>query len=232
MYVERKPSLYIEELRSEFKDNLHYFKDGDEAFDRLIGFVELDHLYSSALKEISTKLDILDDNFNHVYKHNPIHHMERRVKEMNSLIKKLHRKQLDISAESAREHILDIAGIRVVCNYLEDIYVIEKMLLKQEDVKLLKRKDYIKNPKDNGYRSLHIVVSIPVFLSNKVEKLPVEIQIRTIGMDMWASLEHKIRYKNNASTDDYSDMLKDCALEIADVESKMQSIHSAISDNN
>ncbi|AMW24223.1 GTP pyrophosphokinase family protein [Staphylococcus haemolyticus] len=232
MYVERKPSLYIEELRSEFKDNLHHFKDGDEAFDRLIGFVELDHLYSSALKEISTKLDILDDNFNHVYKHNPIHHMERRVKEMNSLIKKLHRKQLDISAESAREHILDIAGIRVVCNYLEDIYVIEKMLLKQEDVKLLKRKDYIKNPKDNGYRSLHIVVSIPVFLSNKVEKLPVEIQIRTIGMDMWASLEHKIRYKNNASTDDYSDMLKDCALEIADVESKMQSIHSAISDNN
>ncbi|WP_285491033.1 GTP pyrophosphokinase [Staphylococcus haemolyticus] len=232
MYVERKPSLYIEELRSEFKDNLHHFKDGDEAFDRLIGFVELDHLYSSALKEISTKLDILDDNFNHVYKHNPIHHMERRVKEMNSLIKKLHRKQLDISAESAREHILDIAGIRVVCNYLEDIYVIEKMLLKQEDVKLLKRKDYIKNPKDNGYRSLHIVVSIPVFLSNKVEKLPVEIQIRTIGMDMWASLEHKIRYKNNASTDDYSDMLKDCALEIADVESKLQSIHSAISDNN
>lgn len=232
MYVERKPSLYIEELRIEFKDNLHHFKDGDEAFDRLIGFVELDHLYSSALKEISTKLDILDDNFNHVYKHNPIHHMERRVKEMNSLIKKLHRKQLDISAESAREHILDIAGIRVVCNYLEDIYVIEKMLLKQEDVKLLKRKDYIKNPKDNGYRSLHIVVSIPVFLSNKVEKLPVEIQIRTIGMDMWASLEHKIRYKNNASTDDYSDMLKDCALEIADVESKMQSIHSAISDNN
>lgn len=232
MYVERKPSLYIEELRSEFKDNLHHFKDGEEAFDRLIGFVELDHLYSSALKEISTKLDILDDNFNHVYKHNPIHHMERRVKEMNSLIKKLHRKQLDISAESAREHILDIAGIRVVCNYLEDIYVIEKMLLKQEDVKLLKRKDYIKNPKDNGYRSLHIVVSIPVFLSNKVEKLPVEIQIRTIGMDMWASLEHKIRYKNNASTDDYSDMLKDCALEIADVESKMQSIHSAISDNN
>lgn len=232
MYVERKPSLYIEELRSEFKDNLHHFKDGDEAFDRLIGFVELDHLYSSALKEISTKLDILDDNFNHVYKHNPIHHMERRVKEMNSLIKKLHRKQLDISAESAREHILDIAGIRVVCNYLEDIYVIEKMLLQQEDVKLLKRKDYIKNPKENGYRSLHIVVSIPVFLSNKVEKLPVEIQIRTIGMDMWASLEHKIRYKNNASTDDYSDMLKDCALEIADVESKMQLIHSAISDNN
>ncbi|UDI77502.1 GTP pyrophosphokinase family protein [Staphylococcus taiwanensis] len=231
MYVERKPSLYIEELRNEFKDSLNHFKDGDEAFDRLIGFVELDHLYSSALKEISTKLDILDDNFNHVYKHNPIHHMERRVKEMNSLVKKLQRKNLPISAESAKENILDIAGIRVVCNYLEDIYVIEKMLLKQEDIKLIRRKDYIENPKENGYRSLHIVVSIPVFLSNKVEVTPVEVQIRTIGMDMWASLEHKIRYKNNASTEDYKDMLKDCALEISDVEAKMQSIHSAITES-
>ena len=231
MYVERKPSLYIEELRNEFKDSLNHFKDGDEAFDRLIGFVELDHLYSSALKEISTKLDILDDNFNHVYKHNPIHHMERRVKEMNSLVKKLQRKNLPISAESAKENILDIAGIRVVCNYLEDIYVIEKMLLKQEDIKLIRRKDYIENPKENGYRSLHIVVSIPVFLSNKVEITPVEVQIRTIGMDMWASLEHKIRYKNNASTEDYKDILKDCALEISDVEAKMQSIHSAITES-
>ncbi|MBI5973160.1 GTP pyrophosphokinase [Staphylococcus caledonicus] len=232
MYVERKPSLYIEELRNEFKESLNHFENGDEAFDRLIGFVELDHLYSSALKEISTKLDILDDNFNHVYKHNPIHHMERRVKEMNSLVKKLQRKNLIISAESAKENILDIAGIRVVCNYLDDIYVIEKMLLKQEDVKLLKRKDYIKEPKENGYRSLHIVVSIPVFLSDRVETTPVEIQIRTIGMDMWASLEHKIRYKNNASTEDYKETLKECAFEISDVESKMQSIHSAITDNN
>lgn len=230
MYVERKPSLYIEELRSEFKDSLNHFKDGDEAFDRLIGFVELDHLYSSALKEISTKLDILDDNFNHVYKHNPIHHMERRVKEMNSLVKKLQRKNLPVSAESAKENILDIAGIRVVCNYLEDIYVIEKMLLKQEDVKLIKRKDYIKQPKENGYRSLHLVVSIPVFLADHVEVTPVEIQIRTIGMDMWASLEHKIRYKNNTNTEDYKDRLKECALELTDIEAKMQAIHSEISD--
>ena len=147
-YVRReKPSLYIEELRSEFKENINKFKNGDEAFDKLVGFVELDHLYSSALKEISTKLDILDDNFNHIYKHNPIHHMERRVKEMTSLVKKLQRKGLTIDAETAKANILDIAGIRVVCNYLEDIYVIEKLLLKQEDVKLLKRKDYIEHQK-------------------------------------------------------------------------------------
>lgn len=230
MYVERKPSLYIEELRSEFKENINKFKNGDEAFDKLVGFVELDHLYSSALKEISTKLDILDDNFNHIYKHNPIHHMERRVKEMTSLVKKLQRKDLTIDAETAKTNILDIAGIRVVCNYLEDIYVIEKLLLKQEDVKLLKRKDYIEHPKENGYRSLHIVVSIPVFLADRVESTPVEIQIRTIGMDMWASLEHKIRYKNNTNTEDYKDKLKECAVEISDVEAKMQTIHSEIQD--
>ena len=230
MYVERKPSLYIEELRSEFKENINKFKNGDEAFDKLVGFVELDHLYSSALKEISTKLDILDDNFNHIYKHNPIHHMERRVKEMTSLVKKLQRKGLTIDAETAKTNILDIAGIRVVCNYLEDIYVIEKLLLKQEDVKLLKRKDYIEHPKENGYRSLHIVVSIPVFLADRVEVTPVEIQIRTIGMDMWASLEHKIRYKNNTNTEDYKDKLKECAVEISDVEAKMQTIHSDIQD--
>ena len=230
MYVERKPSLYIEELRSEFKENINKFKNGDEAFDKLVGFVGLDHLYSSALKEISTKLDILDDNFNHIYKHNPIHHMERRVKEMTSLVKKLQRKGLTIDAETAKANILDIAGIRVVCNYLEDIYVIEKLLLKQEDVKLLKRKDYIEHPKENGYRSLHIVVSIPVFLADRVEATPVEIQIRTIGMDMWASLEHKIRYKNNTNTEDYKDKLKECAVEISDVEAKMQTIHSDIQD--
>lgn len=230
MYVERKPSLYIEELRSEFKENIDKFKNGDEAFDKIVGFVELDHLYSSALKEISTKLDILDDNFNHIYKHNPIHHMERRVKEMTSLVKKLQRKGLTIDAETAKTNILDIAGIRVVCNYLEDIYVIEKLLLKQEDVKLLKRKDYIQHPKENGYRSLHIVVSIPVFLADRVEVTPVEIQLRTIGMDMWASLEHKIRYKNNTNTEDYKDKLKECAVEISDVEAKMQTIHSEIQD--
>lgn len=230
MYVERKSSLYIEELRSEFKENIDKFKNGDEAFDKLVGFVELDHLYSSALKEISTKLDILDDNFNHIYKHNPIHHMERRVKEMTSLVKKLQRKGLTIDAETAKTNILDIAGIRVVCNYLEDIYVIEKLLLKQEDVKLLKRKDYIQHPKENGYRSLHIVVSIPVFLADRVEVTPVEIQIRTIGMDMWASLEHKIRYKNNTNTEDYKNKLKECAVEISDVEAKMQTIHSEIQD--
>lgn len=229
MYVERKPSLYIEDLRHEFNSNINNFKNSDEAFNTLIGFVELDHIYSSALKEICTKLDILDDNFNYVYKHNPIHHMERRIKEMSSLVKKLKRKGLPVNAQNAKEHIMDIAGIRVVCNYLEDIYEIERMLVQQEDVELLKRKDYVEHPKENGYRSLHLVVTIPVFLSDSVQITPVEIQIRTIGIDMWASLEHKIRYKNNANTEDYKDRLTECANEITNVEAKMQQMHSEIS---
>ncbi|MDU1480832.1 MAG: GTP pyrophosphokinase family protein [Staphylococcus epidermidis] len=203
MYVERKPALYIKDLRDEFKNSLKHFK---------------------------TKLSILDDNFNYQYKHNPIHHMERRVKEMHSLVKKLNRKGFEVSAQSAKDNIMDIAGIRVVCNYLDDVYVIEKMLLRQEDVKLLKRKDYITHPKENGYRSLHIVVSIPVFLADSVEVTPVEIQIRTIGMDMWASLEHKIRYKNDTDTEKYKGLLEQCASEITNVESKMQQIHSEISN--
>ncbi|MGO3048709.1 GTP pyrophosphokinase [Staphylococcus casei] len=231
MYVERKPSLNIEDLKAELKESIGQFSSDESAFDMLIGFVALEQLYSSALKEISTKLDILDDNFQQMYKHNPIHHMERRVKAMRSLINKLNRKGYDISTDAAKAHILDIAGIRVVCNYIDDIYVIESLLLKQEDVKLLKRKDYIKNPKDNGYRSLHIVVSVPVFLANSVETVPVEIQIRTIGMDMWASLEHKIRYKNNADTESYRSALKTCAGEISTVESKMQNIRAEVFDN-
>lgn len=231
MYIERKPSLNIDDLKEEFEESIKHINNQEDAFDMVIGFVALEQLYSSALKEISTKLDILDDNFQQMYKHNPIHHMERRVKEMRSLIKKLNRKGLEISTESARENILDIAGIRVICNYIDDIYVIEELLLKQEDVKLLKRKDYIGNPKDNGYRSLHIVVAIPVFLANTVETVPVEIQIRTIGMDMWASLEHKIRYKNMENTENYRNALKQCANEITMVESKMQNIHSEVFDN-
>ena len=180
MYIERKPSLNVDDLKEEFKESIDHINESEEALEMVVGFVALEQLYSSALKEVSTKLDILDDQFQQMYKHNPIHHMERRVKEMRSLINKLARKGYEISTESAKENILDVAGIRVVCNYLDDIYVIEDLLLKQADVNLIKRKDYIENPKENGYRSLHIVISVPVFLSEKTAHTPVEIQIRTI----------------------------------------------------
>jgi Uncharacterized protein conserved in bacteria len=233
MYVDRKPSMDLEELKEamtkKFQTNQNF--NSLEYFDEMLNFVELNHIYSSALEEISTKLKILDDEFQVIHKHNPIHHMERRVKGTRSLLSKLERKSLPVTVESAKDNIFDIAGMRVICNYIEDIYVLEKLLLKQEDIKLLKRKDYIEKPKENGYRSLHIVISVPVFLSESVEHTPVEIQIRTIGMDMWASLEHKMRYKNTKKdTEEYMTLLKECAFEISNVENKMQDMHNDIKD--
>jgi len=231
MYVERKPSNYLEDLRNEFKDSFSTFENSDEAFSVLIEFMNIENIYSAAVKKISTKLDILDDNFQQMHKHNPIHHLEKRVKELGSIISKLQRKGLPISVESANEHLQDIAGVRVICNYIEDIYAIEKLLLKQPDIELLKRKDYIEYPKSNGYRSLHIVVSIPVYLTEEVQYVAVEIQIHSIGMDMWASLEHKIRYKNEENTEHYRSILRQCATDITSVEHKMQDIHSEVFNN-
>lgn len=231
MYVDRKPSMDIEDIKETMSKQFNVAEGSDTMvyFDNMLSFVELNHIYSSALEEITTKLKILDDEFQVIHKHNPIHHMERRVKGTQSLLSKLNRKNLPVTVESAKENIYDIAGMRVVCNYIEDIYVLEKFLLKQEDIKLLKRKDYIENPKGNGYRSLHLVVSVPVFLSKSTEHTPVEIQIRTIGMDMWASLEHKMRYKNTKKdTDAYVELLQECALEISSVENKMQDMHNDI----
>lgn len=228
MYIKRKPSLHLENLKEEFKDSYNKFENPEQVFMSLFEFVELNQLYSSALKEISTKLEILDDNFQQTYKHNPIHHIERRVKKLRSVVKKLEKRDLEISAESARENLNDIARIRVVCNYIEDIYTVEKLLLKQEDVNLLKRKDYLEHPKENGYRSLHIVITVPIFLADYVEVVPVEVQIRTIGMDMWASLEHKLRYKNNEIAEVYKEKLKKNAMNITAVENELQTIHSEL----
>lgn len=231
MYVDRKPSMDLEELKEVMAKNFSMNENFNslEYFDNLLNFVELNHIYSSALEEITTKLKILDDEFQVIHKHNPIHHMERRVKGTRSLLSKLERKNLPVTVDSAKENIHDIAGMRVICNYIEDIYVLEKFLLRQEDIKLIKRKDYIEQSKDNGYRSLHLVISVPVFLLESVEHTPVEIQIRTIGMDMWASLEHKMRYKNTKKdTDEYMKLLQECAFEISNVENKMQDMHNDI----
>lgn len=228
MYVERRETLNLNALKEDVKRNITKFQHHDYDIEELIDFVSLHHLYASALEEVSTKLSILDNDFQILYEHNPIHHMERRVKEISSLVRKLEMRGLPITTEAAQAEITDIAGIRVVCNYLEDIEAIASLLLRQADVQLLKRKDYVSQPKENGYRSLHLVISIPVFLTDKVEDVPVEIQIRTIGMDMWASLEHKLRYKNAANTEIYRDALKQCAQELTEVENKMQQMHGEI----
>ncbi|UXR78178.1 MULTISPECIES: GTP pyrophosphokinase family protein [unclassified Staphylococcus] len=232
MFVEKTVPLNIENLKKEIAAYSHQSLEMTDSFEQVLQFVELEHIYGAALEEISTKLRILDEDFQLKTAHNPIHHMERRVKKLPSLIQKLKRKGLELTADTAKETIHDIAGIRVICNYLDDIYTVEKLLLQQSDIKLLKRKDYVETPKENGYKSLHLVVTVPLFLTDGVVETPVEIQLRTIGMDMWASLEHKLHYKTDKNTDSYRHLLKECADEIASVEDKMQRVHMEIQEDN
>jgi len=196
-------------------------------------YLRMQHLYQSATREVSTKLEILDDEFQLIHKRNPIHHMQSRIKSVKSIIEKLYRKDFDISIESAKENLFDIAGIRVVCYYIEDIYMIAKMLIEQDDIELVRETDYIKNPKPNGYRSLHLVVRVPVFYSSGKEQVPVEIQIRTIAMDFWASLEHQLRYKNiDNIPPEVVKELQDCANTIAETDLRMQRIYKTIEEFN
>jgi putative GTP pyrophosphokinase len=184
--------------------------------------VEMQLLYNSAIKQISTKLEILNEEFNVKHARNPIHHVEGRLKSPQSIVKKLQRKNMDISMKTAKE-INDIAGIRVVCAYLDDVYNISEMLLSQTDIKLIKYQDYIKEPNFNGYRSLHLDIEVPVFLSDHIERVIVEIQIRTVAQDFWASLEHDIRYKSDKYVPkDICDEMLQSANEIATIDLKMQ----------
>lgn len=153
--------------------------------------------YKFALDAVETKLNILNEEFQFIHDYNPIEHMKTRIKAPESVMKKLQRKGLNISLEDAKEHIRDIAGVRVICSFSTDIYQIVDMISKQSDVRVVEIKDYVINPKPNGYQSIHLLIEIPVFLTDRTEYVLVEIQIRTIAMDFWASLEHKIYYKFN-----------------------------------
>ncbi len=190
--------------------------------------IQLRSLYRGAVREISTKLEILDDEFHIMNDYNPIHHMECRVKTIQSIAEKMIRRDIEKTVEGVKT-LTDIAGVRVICNYTNDIYNIAEMLLRQDDVELIKKKDYIANPKESGYRSLHLVVAVPVFQAEKTEIVPVEIQIRTIAMDTWASLEHELKYKNNGVlSPEETEELRACALAIADVDKRMEKIHKRI----
>jgi len=156
-------------------------------------------LYQFALSELETKIEILKEEFHLLHDYNPIEHTKSRVKSLESIINKVGRKGLGLSLPAIKENIKDIAGLRITCSFISDIYRICQMLQNQSDLKVLEIKDYIKNPKPNGYRSLHMLVEVPVFMSDGKEDICVEIQIRTIAMDFWASLEHKIFYKYNQS---------------------------------
>lgn len=197
--------------------------------DTLQEFMALQQLYDAGIKEVRTKLEILDDEFKIKHDHNPIHHMEYRLKSVNSILGKLEKRSLEVSLDSIVTNLTDIAGVRVICNYVSDVYKIADLLIKQSDIKLIAKKDYIKHPKENGYRSLHLVVEVPIFLAEKVQPTTVEIQIRTIAMDFWASLEHHLRYKaDNEVPDGVRDELIECAKTISNLDYKMQGIHEEL----
>ena len=186
-------------------------------------------IYECAIKEVKTKLEILDSEFKVNSERNPIEYMQSRVKSPESIVNKLIKKGEKINSTSIKENLNDIAGIRVVCSFIEDIYHIAEMLKKQNDITLVKEKDYIKNPKPNGYRSLHLVLEIPVFFSKNVEQVRVEVQIRTIAMDFWASLEHKLYYKSiGNSQKEIAKELKECADIISSTDMRMQEIQKRV----
>ena len=190
---------------------------------------ELMQLYDSAIREVRTKLEILDGEFRVRYARNPIHHIDSRLKSPASITEKLRRKGLPPTLEAAEANLNDIAGIRIVCNYLEDIYHVAELLTRQRDVELVSRRDYIENPKESGYRSLHLVIRIPVYLSSHTELVPVEVQIRTIAMDFWATLEHQLRYKSDQETTQMlRRRLQRCAEISAALDCEMQDIYREI----
>ena len=182
-------------------------------------------MYRGAIREVQTKLEVLNDEFSIRYQRNPISFIKSRIKSPESILKKLHTRGYDISLESIIENLHDVAGIRVICPFIDDIYEVAQMLTKQDDVTLIETKDYIQNPKENGYRSLHLILEIPVFFSDRKQPMKVEVQIRTIAMDFWASLDHQLRYKKDVEhAEQISADLKDCADIISATDQRMQII--------
>lgn len=186
--------------------------------------------YEAAIAEVKTRFEILDNDLEYRFNRNPIHHIETRLKSPQSVFDKMHRYGVPITLKSMEENILDIAGLRVITSYIDDVYALVKVLSMQDDLKVVKIKDYIAHPKPNGYRSLHVIVKVPVYFLDRKQYVPVEIQFRTIAMDFWASLEHTLKYKQDVKLDgiDMYDELKDCSAIIEDVERRMQILMHAV----
>ena len=196
-------------------------------------FIESMMHYECALMEIETKLKVLNTEFASQYNRNPFESIRCRLKKPLSIVEKMKRKGLEISIENIEENLTDIAGVRVICSFPEDIYTVSELLTKQDDIRVVCVKDYIRNPKPNGYRSLHLIVEIPIFLSNEKKYMKVEVQFRTIAMDFWASLEHKMRYKKNIPENHVKylqDELYDCARQSAELDNRMQNIRNLIAE--
>ncbi len=212
----------IREVMEPFEDSLESLRQD---------YAQMRGVYAAAIREINARLETLNNEFSYRNRHNPIHHIESRVKSMPSIIKKLRTIGAPISMSSAKKHLHDIAGVRVVCRYVDDIYRIADLLLAQDDISLILEKNYIKNPKPSGYRSLHMIVEVPIFLSKEKRYMRVEVQLRTIAMDFWASLEHKLRYKKDIPQEhakQIAEQLVLCAQTVCETDQKMLSIRRQI----
>ena len=203
-----------------------------EKLELLDQFESLMIKYRAAVREVTTKMEVLNDELSSFAERNPIEGIQSRIKRPYSIAKKLKARGLPVAVESIQKNLNDVAGIRVICPFISDIYDVADMLLSQEDVLLIEKKDYIEKPKENGYRSLHLIVEIPIFLSKGKENMRVEIQIRTVAMDFWASLEHQIRYKKGLEEGQkISEGLKECADTIARTDLRMQELREMIKNS-
>ncbi len=201
--------------------------------ENMMPFTQLMSYYRCAIMEIETKFKVLDEQFSLQYDRNPIETIKSRLKSPEGIAKKVKRKNLSFNIDSIEKNINDIAGVRVICSFPEDIYLLADCLLKQDDIKLIEMKDYIKNPKESGYRSLHLIVEVPIFLQNEKKGVKVEVQLRTIAMDFWASLEHKLRYKKDISPEMAEQLSKDlveCADISAALDVRMENIRNRLAN--
>ena len=240
---ERKHGMIIDELKKQGKalldarrDNfvrqsllsdefLNFMQQNKKPFDLLMSY------YECAIMEIETKFRVLNHELSLEYDNNPIESIKTRVKSYDSILKKIRRKNIPLNLRAIEDNLKDIAGVRVICSFPDDIYKLAESFLKQDDITLIERKDYIKNPKPSGYRSLHLIVQVPIFLQNEKKMVNVEVQFRTIAMDFWASLDHKMRYKKELSDEEVEilqEELYDCARQSAALDERMQRIRDRI----
>ncbi|MBE6761482.1 MAG: GTP pyrophosphokinase family protein [Ruminococcaceae bacterium] len=227
--AQNKDELLKQRILSVVDDvSADWIKEKFEEYSRLMTY------YRCAMMEIETKFNVLNEEYSLAYDRNPISSIKTRLKSFPSISEKLVRKGVDNSIESIERNLNDIAGVRVICSFPEDVYELAKALLKQDDIMLIEEKDYIKNPKPNGYRSLHMIVGIPIFLAHEKRIMKVEIQLRTIAMDFWASLEHQLRYKKDTTfTKEMANELYECAEISAMLDDKMDTLQKKVlSDNN
>ncbi len=204
---------------------LKWVKDHSENMTNLMAY------YKCAIMEVETKLNVLNEEFSLKHDRNPINTIKSRLKSIISITEKLDRIDMPLTVENIEEYLFDVAGIRVICSFTDDVYIIANALLSQDDITLIQKKDYIKNPKDNGYRSLHLLVNVPIFLANEKKIMKVEVQLRTIAMDVWASLEHQLRYKKNVTfSDEMAEELKKCADLSAELDYRMERLRRQVID--